>query len=371
MSKKGVLFLTLKIFSATGGIEKVCRIVGKLLWEEVEKGNIGLDIYAMHDQIALCDEKYFSNDVYKVFNSNKMAFGLRSIWAGISSRIVILSHLNIIVFGYIIKLLHPSAKLMLFAHGIEVWKRLSWIQAKGLKKCDTVICVSNFTREKMISLHGVDRHRCLVLNNCLDPYLPEAKNDDKSLELLTKYSLKQDNIVLLTLSRLSAHDRDKGYEKVLKAVNVLKEEFPMLVYMIAGKYDDAEKKWLDNLIDQLELKNRVVFTGYVQDDQLAAHFGLSDIYVMPSRKEGFGIIFIEAMHYGKPVIAGNKDGSVDALANGKFGLLVNPDDQIAVTNALREMIVNKQLYIPNHQLVKEYFGYKKYKSKLLQILNLN
>ena len=92
---------------------------------------------------------------------------------------------------------------------------------------------------------------------------------------------------------------------------------------------------------------------------------------MPSTKEGFGIIFIEAMHYGKPVIAGNKDGSVDALANGKFGLLVNPDDQIAVTNAVREMIINKQLYVPNHQLVKQYFGYKKYKLNLLQILNLN
>ena len=74
----------------------------------------------------------------------------------------------------------------------------------------------------------------------------------------------------------------------------------------------------------MNLSESVIFTGYVKDEEVAAHFSIADIYIMPSTKEGFGIIFIEAMFYGKPVIAGNKDGSADALQNGTLGILVNP-----------------------------------------------
>ena len=61
---------------------------------------------------------------------------------------------------------------------------------------------------------------------------------------------------------------------------------------------------------------------------------------MPSEKEGFGIVFIEAMFYGKPVIAGNKDGSVDALCNGELGLLVDPGSVTEIATAIKKMLVN-------------------------------
>ena len=89
------------------------------------------------------------------------------------------------------------------------------------------------------------------------------------------------------------------------------------------------------------------------------------------KTEGFGIIFIEALFYGIPVIGGNKDGTVDALANGLFGQLINPDSQLEITKAIRNTITNKEKYIPDHNMVLEYFGYQKYKSNLLQALRLN
>ena len=55
---------------------------------------------------------------------------------------------------------------------------------------------------------------------------------------------------------------------------------------------------------------------------------------MPSKGEGFGIVFLEALSCGKPVLAGNKDGSVDALLNGKLGTLVDPDDPAEIAEAL-------------------------------------
>ena len=90
--------------------------------------------------------------------------------------------------------------------------------------------------------------------------------------------------------------------------------------MITGK-----KLFIDTLLKKLDIPDTVVMPGFIPDDELEAHFAMSDMYVMPSRKEGFGIVFIEAMYYGLPVIAGNMDGSVDALLNGELGQLVNPD----------------------------------------------
>ena len=92
------------------------------------------------------------------------------------------------------------------------------------------------------------------------------------------------------------------------------------------------------MIKKRGLQQQVIFTGFVPDEELADHFNLADIYIMPSEKEGFGIVFIEAMFYHKPVIAGNKDGSVDALLNGSLGLLVNPESLDEVTCALIRMI---------------------------------
>ena len=104
------------------------------------------------------------------------------------------------------------------------------------------------------------------------------------------------------------------------------------------------------------------------DEELAAHFSLADVYIMPSEKEGFGIVFIEAMYYNKPVIAGNKDGSTDALLNGKLGLLVNPESLEEVSAAIMKMMEHKEQYLPDRKLLMENFSYPVYKEKWREVL---
>jgi glycosyltransferase involved in cell wall biosynthesis len=70
---------------------------------------------------------------------------------------------------------------------------------------------------------------------------------------------------------------------------------------------------------------------------------MADLFIMPSQKEGFGIVFIEAMACGLPVIAGNKDGSVDALKNGELGILVDPDDKDQILEALETELKDRDL----------------------------
>ena len=112
-------------------------------------------------------------------------------------------------------------------------------------------------------------------------------------------------------------------------------------------------------------------TGFVPDDELTDHYLLSDLFVMPSREEGFGIVYIEAMACGLPVIAGNVDGSVDALDHGKLGTLVDPTDPDAIAAAILQKLAHKTSHgekIDLQQRVIDKFGFSKFTSRLTDII---
>jgi len=362
-----ILFLTLKTFSFTGGIEKVSRIAGKALFEMTETSG-GLIVYSMYDSPEDVDEKYIPQKNFKGFGKKKLQFTIKSIQAGIKSDVVILSHINLLPIGFIIKLLSPKAKLLLFAHGIEVWKHFSPRQKKMLEKCTRLLAVSRYTKQRMIRFNQLPENLFDILNNCLDPFLKPPLNAPKNKELLKKYGFKENDIVLMTLTRLSSKEKYKGYDKIIEAVHILLKEYPNIKYLIIGKYDRAEKDRLDKIIKAYNLSDIVEFTGFLPDEFLAEHYNLADVYVMPSEKEGFGIVFIEAMYYGKPVIAGNKDGSVDALCNGELGFLVGPDNEEEIIGAIRKVINNKNVFLPDYDLLMDNFSYPVYKDKLNKIL---
>lgn len=362
------LFLTLRVFSATGGIEKVNRIVGRSIYKiGLESGNKA-KVYSMYDKPIRVDDKYFPKQIFRGFASDRFKFVKESIQQGVKSDIVILSHINLLSIGYSIKLLSPSTKLILITHGIEVWKTFSSFKRKMLEKCDLILPVSQYTKDTILGLNNFSADKLHVLNNCLDPFLPDPVTGPKSLELLNRYGLKKEDKILMTLTRLSSKEKYKGYDHVLVALKNLMNDYPGLRYLIVGKYDAIEKKRLDDVIAELGIQQFVVFAGFVPDEELAEHFNLADVYVMPSKKEGFGIVFIEAMYYGKPVIAGNKDGSVDALNQGKFGLLVDPDNVTEITAAIQKMLDDHESFVPSHEDVMQKFSYPEYKKKLKDIL---
>lgn len=367
--KRKILLLTLKTFSATGGIEKVCRVVGKSLYEFTLTGNAAVGIYSMYDkQSDAAENIYFPSELLRGFSESKVWFIIRSVLKGIKQDTIIMSHINLLLVGWLIKKLSPRTKIVLFAHGIEVWNELSFFKKRAISCCDVIIPVSNFTSEKIQRLHHVAGDKCKVLNNCLDPFLPLGKEFIEDTDLRVKYGFNKDDKVLLTLSRLSSKERYKGYDRVLEAMVELKEKYPSLKYLLAGSYDEKEKAYLDNLIEKLDLRNVVKIPGFIPEEDLVAHFRMADIYVMPSMKEGFGIVFIEAMNYDLPVIAGNIDGSVDALCNGELGILVDPLSAVAVEKAIDSILQNKDAYKADRKLLLQHFSYTQYKKKIEKIL---
>lgn len=366
---EGTLLLTLNMFSATGGIEKVSRVVGKSLYD-IANEQLGekVKIFSMYDQQGEVDERYFPAAVFSGFGKSKWRFVFEAVRNGVNSRQVILSHSNLLLAGFLIKTFSPKTKLILLAHGIEVWHPFSYLKKKMLDKCNRVLAVSHFTKKKMLGVQKIADNKVTVFNNCLNPYLELSANDSKRQGLMHRYGLSGQDKVLMTLTRLSSKEQYKGYDNVLYAIKMLSTKIPSIKYLLVGKYDAAERQRLDAIIAGLELQSQIIFTGFIADDELAGHYGIADLYIMPSKKEGFGLVFIEAMFYGKPVIAGNRDGSIDALGNGEFGLLVNPNEVVEIAAAIHQVLLNPPAYIPNRQQVLRRFGYQGYKDNWREII---
>lgn len=364
------LFLTLRLFSATGGIEKVCRIMGKALYEESIADDSTLQICSMYDHTPdAFDNPYFPAENFKGFGINKFRFTRHVLANGPQYDVVILSHINLLLIGFLIKKLSPSTTTILLAHGVEIWTPLSKRKKTMLLQCDLILAVSAFTQSKVIQSQGVAAGKCVVLNNCLDPFLPLPAPRHKSDQLSGRYGFLPGDIVMLTLTRMRSTEQYKGYDKVLEALAMLHSTYPTLKYLLAGSYDAPEKECIDQMVKQYGLQQQVVMPGYIGDDELPDHFALCDMYIMPSRGEGFGIVFIEAMYYGLPVIAGNEDGSTDALLHGTLGQLVNPIDVPEIVSAIENIIKNKSSFNPDPKVLMKHFSYETYKQHLGGILN--
>ena len=145
----------------------------------------------------------------------------------------------------------------------------------------------------------------------------------KKPDLLARYDLVGKK-VLMTLGRLDETEQAKGFDRVIAILPRLKAEFPDIAYLVVG--DGGDQPRLEALAERLGVADSVVFVGFVAERDKPDHYALADAYVMPSKSEGFGFVFLEAMACGLPVVASSIDGGRDALHEGALGRLVDPFD---------------------------------------------
>ena len=136
----------------------------------------------------------------------------------------------------------------------------------------------------------------------------------------------------MTVSRLAALERYKGHDRIIAALPLIRARCPQVLYLIAGEGDDRQR--LETLAQQSGVAQLVRFTGPISPQELQGIYGLADVFAMPSTGEGFGIVFLEAAASGLPIVAGNVDGSVDALADGALGTLIDPNDRLVLADAI-------------------------------------
>jgi phosphatidylinositol alpha-1,6-mannosyltransferase len=218
--------------------------------------------------------------------------------------------------------------LWLQVHGIEAWQRPSATVRNAAASASLITSVSRHTRRRLLDWCDIAPERVRVLPNTVSAnYRPRPRRAD----LAARHALAGRK-VLLTVGRLSAGERYKGHDRVMAALPRIAEQQPDVCYLIVGDGDDLPR--LRHDAETKGLSNRVVFAGHVPESEIADYFALADVFAMPSTGEGFGIVFLEAAASGLPVIGGNRDGSVDALADGRVGRVVDPDDIESISDAI-------------------------------------
>lgn len=168
-------------------------------------------------------------------------------------------------------------------------------------------------------------------------FVPFGISDRRNLDPL----VARGRVNVLFVGRLEAR---KGIDTLLEAVAFLLLEVPEVVFTIVG--DDSipsgsgrtYREEFERAVDNSQREGRVVFHGVVSDEELDRHYAGCDVFVAPSRSESFGLILLEAMREGKPVIAGDVGGMREVVEHEGNGLLVTPADAQALAEAIRRLV---------------------------------
>lgn len=366
-----LLFLYLKAFSFTGGIEKFNKSFLKALHELSVDGILDADAKSAYD--CHTDERYFSRMRFKGFGGNKVLFTLCAIRRGWQYDVLVLGHLNLAFIGYSLKRIKPTIRLVIIAHGVEVWDRQLGLKKKALESADFILSVSNFTKQRILENNPtVVPDKIRIFPNTLDPYFNPPRVFQKPQYLLDRYHLTVDHRILLTVTRLSSSEKYKGYDNLIQSMPHLSKINPAIRYMLCGRAGRGENERLQNIINLTGTENLVTLTGFVQDDELIDHYLLADVFVMQSKKEGFGIVFIEALACGRKVIAGNADGSVDALLQGELGTLIDPKSQPELQSSILASLAREVNPFELQSKAIQNFGFSSFKKRLRNfLLHLN
>lgn len=320
-----MLYLVPDMYGPPGGIAHYCRLVGRAAMTS------GHDVHA----IALRDQPpptMPSLTSYVACNGSRPRFVLRVTQAMLRHRfdMVIAGHINLAPIAHWVARLQ-RIPLVTFLYGIDAWMLLSPARLSALRASTQLIAISAYTADRSATYHHLDRSRIAVLHNCLSPdfVFPLARPTHPT------------SPTLLTVARMSLAEQYKGHDETLHAVARLIHEFPTLRYHIVGDGDGRPR--LESLAQELGIAEVVRFHGSLSDADLIEQYRRADLFVMPSRFEGFGFVFLEAMAAALSVVAGNQDATVEVVEDGKTGLLVDPTSPDAITGAVRTLLADAQL----------------------------
>ena len=245
--------------------------------------------------------------------------------------IVVCGHVLLGPASYLVARLF-GVRMVVMAYALEIRApRMQRLAGWTLRRAAMVVAISDFTR-RSVAAHGVDTGRIVVIRPGA-AFIPAPPPALSSSALRHPRKTK----LILTVARLG--ELYKGHDMLIRALPLVLARQPDAHYVIAG--DGPLRPYLQRLASSVGVSDHVTFTGAVSDDDLGGWYRRAAVFAMLSREspadggaEGYGLTFIEAGAWGKPVVGGNSGGIPDAVLDGVTGLLVTPTDVAAIAEAL-------------------------------------
>lgn len=327
---KVTIFCALETYSLVGGLQNFNRRVIEHLDGFSRSGAIApATVILMRDNPTDSPLLPFVRFCHP--GANRFAFAWKFLLSVRRAETLLLGHVNLLPLSLVARLVRPGLPILLFVHGDEVWnapehRPMRFYEPWMLRAVTRIASVSRYTAGRMASSFHAPASKFLLFPNAVDPIEARATQ-------------KFGPPTLLTVTRIGPGDREKNVDKALRAFARLDAELPELVYEIVG--DGSLRDELEALARELGISNRVRFLGRVDDATLCEAYERADVFILPSSKEGFGIVYLEAWQRGLPVICSREGASSEIVSDGIDGFAVDPNDIDALAERLRLLLSNR------------------------------
>ena len=358
-------------YGRPGGIEAYNRLVIRAFSEIAAESGGACEALVLND--APGDVHETSGGVKPVpFDHGKPQFAaavMNRVWR-FGPTLIFWGHVHFAPLAGAVALMKSAPEHWFVIYGVDAWKRLSVVHRAVLARADQILSISEFTRSEFASWNGIDASRIELLPCALDPEW--AAGFSPQIEQLSNRAIEQSLFPhLLSVARLSKWDAYKGIDQVLRALPAVRSSVPDVRYTIVGDGDDRPR--LERLARELGVASQVDFRGRVGPGELSQAYSDCSLFVMPSSKEGFGIVYLEAAYFGKPSIAGRHGGAVEVVIDGVTGLVVEREDTerlgAAIVSMLQDPEGSRRMGSAARQRLEKLYTYDIFRERLAALLS--
>jgi phosphatidyl-myo-inositol dimannoside synthase len=347
-----------ELFTGGGGIPRILRLYLKAMCELSSEAD-RVRFLSLNDRVVDSTdlERYSGARLaeWEVCSRSKASFVKAAFRMGSVSDRIVCGHVAQLPIAMGVAMLNSRVRYNLVAHGIEVWRPFTLMERMALRRAQCVWCVSEYTRRQLLERCPLPDARTAVLPNALDPYLVPP----------TAPAPPAGGPLILAISRLSLADSYKGLDHLIDAMPAVIAKVPGARLRIVGQGDALPT--LMTRARKLSLGGAVEFPGYRSDLELHQDFADCRVFALPSEKEGFGLVYVEAMAHGRPSL-GARSGGTPEVIDANSGMLVDYGDVPGISASLVAMLGRD--WPIDHLLERAgTFSYLRFRERLASLLS--
>jgi glycosyltransferase involved in cell wall biosynthesis len=332
----------------------------------LSKSEGGLELYAVrltdsfdkegYETHCLCRPNSFVERKLKEFNLKSFTltgrdyFSLKNVRAlkkfvkEKNIEVIFVHRLKDLWLTYWIKRKFPHIKVIGFTQMFVDYPKKGFFHKMVYGKLDQMITLTNIQKEALLQTLPVPAEKYVVIPNGVDSekFVPQPKDSPERQQMRKSLGVEPNELLVGLIGRF---DRQKGQLEFIEAIKSLKQKAPYVKYVLVGAdtygEEPLQKKILNEILTH-DLSSHVQVRGFSNEVQKIMN--ALDIFIMPSYKETFGIVLVEAMACEKICISTNAGGPVEILDQGEYGLLVEPKSAQAIENGILEVVNNLKVY---------------------------
>jgi phosphatidylinositol alpha-1,6-mannosyltransferase len=326
---------------APGGIQLAGRHIAAVMNAFARERSLRCQFLSLNDPLGTHSLSAAGEEIsFRGFGRSKTKFAAaatRAAWRG--ARVVLAAHPNLAPVVLAMKVVRPRLRSIICMHGVEVWKPLGAFRRWSLRRANVILAPSMDTAERAARAQKLSSAKIRRVPWALDPQFAARVAASRAQTALP--AGYPGGRVILSVGRWNSSERYKGMDHLIAALPRLLTDFPEVHLVAVGDGDD--RGWLENLAEGNGVARHVHFVRGLSQEELGAWYSACEVFALPSRGEGFGLVYLEAMAYGKPVVAGAHGGAPEIVEDGVTGYVVPHGDLPQLATALAALLSDTEL----------------------------